>query len=182
MLERSLLPHPTSRPNGISAILVTLARQPSGALELTYTFHGNPNRIRFPEPATAKRADGLWRHTCCEAFIRVDACTAYHEFNFSPAGLWQVYAFSDYRIGGPMEIATAPSIVCRRQPDRLELQATLAAADLPPGVNLRLGLNVVVEAADGDLSYWALYHAPGKPDFHHPDTFNLELQMPCHSL
>jgi hypothetical protein len=33
----------------------------------------------------------------------------------------------------------------------------------------------VIEAADGSLSYWALRHPPGKPDFHHRDAFALEL-------
>ena len=33
-----------------------------------------------------------------------------------------------------------------------------------------------VEAADGTLSYWALRHAAGKPDFHHPDAFALEIE------
>jgi hypothetical protein len=33
----------------------------------------------------------------------------------------------------------------------------------------------VIEAIDGTLSYWALAHAPGSPDFHHLDCFALEL-------
>jgi hypothetical protein len=36
----------------------------------------------------------------------------------------------------------------------------------------------VVEEKDGLLSYWALNHPPGKPDFHHPDAFVLELTIP----
>jgi len=36
-------------------------------------------------------------------------------------------------------------------------------------------LTAVVECVDGALSYWALRHAAGKPDFHHPDTFALEI-------
>jgi len=31
------------------------------------------------------------------------------------------------------------------------------------------------EETNGRLSYWALAHPPGKPDFHHPDCFALEL-------
>ena len=30
-------------------------------------------------------------------------------------------------------------------------------------------------AACGGISYWALAHPPGKPDFHHADGFALEL-------
>jgi hypothetical protein len=40
---------------------------------------------------------------------------------------------------------------------------------------LRLALAAVSEAAGGRLTYWALQHPPGEPDFHHPDGFVLEL-------
>jgi hypothetical protein len=42
---------------------------------------------------------------------------------------------------------------------------------------LRLGLSAVIEENDGTISYWALKHLPGKPDFHHPDSFALELAL-----
>jgi hypothetical protein len=34
----------------------------------------------------------------------------------------------------------------------------------------------VVEDQSGKLSYWAVRHPPGKPDFHHPDCFALDLE------
>jgi hypothetical protein len=34
----------------------------------------------------------------------------------------------------------------------------------------------VVEDEHGALSYWALKHAPGKPDFHHPDSLALRVE------
>jgi hypothetical protein len=34
----------------------------------------------------------------------------------------------------------------------------------------------VIEENDGMLSYWSLKHPPGNPDFHHPDSFALELE------
>jgi hypothetical protein len=37
------------------------------------------------------------------------------------------------------------------------------------------GVSAVIEEANGAKSYWALAHPPGKPDFHHPDCFRLEL-------
>ena len=43
---------------------------------------------------------------------------------------------------------------------------------------LRLGLSAVIEDDSGKLSYWALKHPSGKPDFHHPDTFVLEIAPP----
>ena len=47
---------------------------------------------------------------------------------------------------------------------------------MPP---LRLALSAVVEADDGTLSYWALRHPPGRPDFHHADGFVLRLEGPA---
>jgi hypothetical protein len=41
---------------------------------------------------------------------------------------------------------------------------------------LRIGASAVIEDDGGALSYWALRHPPGKPDFHHPDAFALELE------
>ena len=34
----------------------------------------------------------------------------------------------------------------------------------------------VIEEVSGRKSYWALKHAPGRPDFHHPDAFALEVE------
>lgn len=36
-------------------------------------------------------------------------------------------------------------------------------------------LSAVIEEADGTISYWALAHPSDKPDFHHPDSFVLDL-------
>ncbi len=43
------------------------------------------------------------------------------------------------------------------------------------GRPLKLGLSVVIEDVDGNLTYWALAHPSDKPDFHHPDSFVLTL-------
>ena len=36
-----------------------------------------------------------------------------------------------------------------------------------------VGFSAILEEEDGTISYWALAHAPGRPDFHHPDCFAL---------
>jgi len=170
-----LQPHPGTRADYIESIAVEVTVLPTGALQLIYTLTGNLAAIRIPCIAPARRTDGLWQHTCFEVFIRAADSPAYREFNFSPSGLWQAYAFTDYRDGGLLEPAAGPSIECFTQPGRLTLHATIQPDDLPPGNRLRLGLTAVIEAADGAISYWALHHAAGKPDFHHPDTFALEI-------
>jgi len=59
----------------------------------------------------------------------------------------------------------------------LELAATVHLAGTPLGSSpaLRVALAAVIEEQDGRLAYWALRHPPGNPDFHHPESFTLEL-------
>ena len=99
----------------------------------------------------------------------------YLEFNFSPSGEWAVYAFRGYRDRGELEIELTPGIVVRKSVDRLELGAVICRDFIPQGGPLRLGLSAVVEDTEGVLSYWALRHPPGRPDFHHTDSFALQL-------
>ena len=60
----------------------------------------------------------------------------------------------------------------------LALKAEIPVALPPLTRSIRLALSAVVEAADGELSYWALRHPPGRPDFHHIDAFDLQLDGP----
>jgi len=43
-------------------------------------------------------------------------------------------------------------------------------------IAVRAAISAVIEEADGTKSYWALAHPPGKPDFHHADCFDLDLE------
>lgn len=52
-----------------------------------------------------------------------------------------------------------------------------AELDLPPKASF-IGLSAVIEDVDGNISYWAFHHPPGKPDFHHPESFALVLPVP----
>lgn len=125
---------------------------------------------------TKSRRDELWRHTCCEAFIKTRS--GYYEFNFAPNGDWAAYRFTGYREGmGQPEIAS-PEVGAHRHGDLWQLQAYLDLSGLP-GLRdddpLAIGLSAVIETKVGDISYWALAHPSDKPDFHHPDSFVLEL-------
>ncbi len=57
----------------------------------------------------------------------------------------------------------------------LQLEAVIAAADLPVGEPLELGLTAVIEEIDGSHTYWALHHPEARPDFHHRAGFTLSL-------
>ena len=165
--------HPDSICEAVIGIEVGVERPHPGALVLHYLVTGTIGELRLPQPARALRRDELWKHTCFEAFVREPAGEAYYEFNFSPSTEWAAYRFDGYR--GGMSLATAidpPRIEGRPDSDFYELRASL---DLPGSAPWRLGLSVVIEETNGSKSYWALAHPPGKADFHHPDSFILEL-------
>jgi hypothetical protein len=152
-----------------------------GVLALTYVLKGDIARLRIASLRQARQADRLWQHTCFEAFVSTKGSADYYEFNFAPSGEWAAYSFRRYRDGSPLiDAELAPQIAIRDGRDRLELDATVRTDRLaiirPPSV-LRLGLSAVLEAKGGILSYWALKHPPGKPDFHHSDSFALEFVL-----
>lgn len=43
--------------------------------------------------------------------------------------------------------------------------------ELRPEQPWHVGLSAVIESTEGEISYWALAHRPGRADFHHPDCF-----------
>ncbi len=172
-----LFHHPTSPVPWIESFRVELSAHPGDALYLRYEVAGDLAGLQIPRKRNAERADGLWRHTCFELFAGSEGTSAYREFNFSPSSQWQAYAFRAYREGGLLELAAAPHIATESLAGQLIVQVCLPLANLPTGDRLRVGLATVLEAQDGSLSYWASRHAPGKPDFHHPDTFALEIDL-----
>jgi hypothetical protein len=183
-----LAPHAATPCEAVRSIAVEVARSGRGALELTYAVEGDPRRVRLPETALPQRVDGLWRHTCFEAFIapereapsgadRAPAAAPpggpYIELNFSPSGEWAAYAFDGYRRGmRPLEDVPAPVISVDRDAGggRWSVRAAFNAGAYA-GTRTRLGLAAVIEDAEGRLAYWALGHPAGTPDFHHPGGF-----------
>ena len=176
-----LLCHPTTVNPSVRTIHATVERSAAGILYLRFRLAGAVSRLRIPPPAPARMASRLWEHTCFEAFLSIDGEPAYHELNFSPSSEWAAHAFRDYRDGGPIkDAALAPRIACLAGEDHLEVDCRLPLAALSEAhvrAPLRLGLSAVVEASDGALSYWALAHAPGRPDFHRRETFRLVLEQ-----
>jgi hypothetical protein len=174
-LSVTLACHPQTPSQAIRGISAVAGTAPGDILTLDFTLEADLSTLRIPEPRSSRRADGLWRHTCFEAFVMAEDGPGYREFNFSPSGEWAVYAFRSYRDAEDLEVELAPGIVVHRTRNRLELETRICHDFLPRGRPLRLGLSAVVENADGELSYWALRHPSGKPDFHHPAACVLQL-------
>lgn len=172
----SLSCHPNTPSQAIHEIDVVVEAA-SDNLMLTFCLVGNVSSLTIPESRPSRKVDHLWQHTCFETFVMAGEGPDYREFNFSPSGEWAAYAFRAYRDGRGMENVLAPEIVVRTTMERLELTAVICRDFLPQGGPLRLGLCAVVEDAEGVLSYWALRHPPGKPDFHHTDSFAVQLVL-----
>jgi hypothetical protein len=173
-----LLRHPNSSGTSAYEVEVEIARR-AAVLSLIYFVRGDVGQIRVPQKRTPTRTDGLWQSTCFEAFVRRAPSQAYQEFNFSPSLEWAAYRFDDYRRGMTAETtAAAPRIDVHTSESELRLSATLdlsGLAALPGTDDWRLALSAIIEEESGRKSYWALAHPPGKPDFHQPDGFALDL-------
>jgi hypothetical protein len=173
--------HPETATEAVHGIKARVCWTPEGALALTYVLTGDFTRLRVSPPGAPRRADRLWEHTCFEAFVSVNDKPAYYEFNFSPSGEWAAYSFRSYRDGGAAAAQDLePTITALALGDALELDAIIHLDHLPElhAAALRLALAAVIEEADGSISYWALKHPPGKPDFHHLDGFALAIAQP----
>ncbi len=173
--------HPSTPAEAVRGIAVLVCRPAGGELRIIFRLDADLPRILIPPPGLPRIDTQLWRHTCFEAFIAMDGQAAYHEFNFSPSGEWALYAFRGYRDGGPLADEKMRPRVAARSPDRrFELDAVIrldALSAIHPRASLRIGLSAVIESTDG-LSYWALRHRGGKPDFHDADAFALLIEPP----
>jgi hypothetical protein len=181
-MRHVLLLHPDSRCAAAAGVEVEATRPRPGALALSYLVRGARGELRLPPAAAPARTDGLWRATCFEAFVRAAGDEAYYELNFAPSTQWAAYRFSGYRTGmTAAKDISAPRMAARADADGYHLDIALEldwAPHLPGDAPWRLGLCAVLEETSGRLSYWALAHPPGRPDFHDPQSFALELPAP----
>ena len=167
--------HPTTPCSAVHSLQVAVERTADGDLRLQYALRGELAHIRIPSLQAPLATDGLWEHTCFEAFIGVQGDSGYHEFNFSPSSQWAAYAFSGYRERLAWQASDAPEVAFGAD---FLLQALIPATTLPANPArkpLQLGLTAVIETVTGEKSYWALKHPTEKPDFHHRHGFTHEI-------
>lgn len=171
LAKRALIAHPggAAPPISVSTKLTLLGRD---VLRIDYALVGALDRIAIPAPGIGDRSDGLWQHSCFEAFFRLPGL-GYAEYNFAPSGNWAAYRFDGYR-DGMQPADPAPYLHIERDAARIGLTAYVELGQLPIFPDA-MALTAVIEETDGTKSYWALAHPAGKPDFHHPDCFVLEL-------
>ena len=182
MTTTLLTRHPDTPCEAVRSIAVEAVRAPGGRLSLLYIAAGDAEDLYLPDPAPPVRTDELWKRTCFEAFILGDDGAAYHEFNFSPSTAWAAYRFTGRREGmtGAQEIGD-PRIEAGPMLNGYALAAELdlsASPILAPDGPWRLAITAVIEELYGRISYWSLAHPSGKPDFHSPEGFVLNLPAP----
>jgi hypothetical protein len=172
-MKVELVRHPSCPPDSVQRVKVRIARSLQ-KLELRYNLLGEMRDLGLPMPHQSRRRDELWKTTCFEAFIKPQGGEAYLEFNFAPTTDWASYHFTAYR-KGMRNAETTPSVEVDRGWGFFDLIATIPLGpELRADQPWRLGLSAITEI-DGAKSYWALAHPQGKPDFHHADSFAIEL-------
>jgi hypothetical protein len=172
-MEFTLIPHPDHLPKIEIKVRALVERQGTSGLRFQYTAEGQVGLINFGEWSRGGRTDGLWQHSCYEAFVGPAGGTRYLELNFL-SRRWAAYLFDDYRAGmrdAPIE----PFADSYGEMYATDLQN--AAVDLGPlgdsgmAGPLDVALTAIIEETSGHKSYWALAHADGPPDFHNRSCF-----------
>ena len=80
------------------------------------------------------------------------------------------------------EVVGGPAADVSRHGNELEADVDIHLGAIPgltaseiKDRKMRLAVSAVMQSEQGVISYWALAHPPGKPDFHHRDGFALRL-------
>ena len=169
-------PHPETPPLAARAITARI-KLTQHWLTLRWRIEGS-GALVVPPLAGKGRADGLWQATCFELFLKTPDSETYAELNLSPSERWAAYDFDTYRAGmGPRHMPRDPVCTMRLCKDLAIFDAAVPLAGLPP-LPWSCGLSAVIEEEGDRKSYWALAHAPGKPDFHAPTCFAATLPAP----
>lgn len=151
----------------------------NGVLAIHYLLSGKLDGIHIPAVSTKpRRRDALWKSTCFELFLASRDLPPYWEFNFSPAGDWNVYRMEAYRRIGFREETSIQrlQVEARQEAGGFVLSATI---DLNPVLEwdhpLDAGIAAIIKTKEGTESYWALAHPVAEADFHLRDSFTLVL-------
>ncbi|MGB3295489.1 MAG: DOMON-like domain-containing protein [Phormidesmis sp.] len=163
---------------------VTVLRK-GPVLSLFYRLEGDLSKVVVPPVAQKPgRRDHLWEQTCFELFLSAQLAptreTPYWEFNLSPAGHWNVFLLQPYRYRLKQESAlNSLPITVESSSTALYLAVSVDLSQLiDPARPLRIGISaVVVLMGEKALreTFWSITHPASQPDFHHPDSFAVQL-------
>jgi hypothetical protein len=147
-------------------------------LSIHYDMRGTLTEVDIPIQADRPiRKDSLWESTCFEFFLGVKDSERYWEFNLSPSGHWNVYRFDAYRQGMQEEMAfTKLPFNIQKRSNFLLLSLDLDLSRIiPEDQVIEVAISTVIRFEDDRISHWALIHPGEQADFHHRDSFILEI-------
>lgn len=171
-----LVPHPANPSDAVSEVWANV--RPSGRnILVSFCAIGRREEMVWPIALPPGFSDGLWRHSCFEAFFGVPGDPGYLELNMAPSRRWAAYRFDGYR-QGMRRAEAAPALRLAWTRYFTHLMAWWRIPDLPIDANSQIGLSAVIETSGGALNYFALAHPPGNPDFHNRDCFIATLPPP----
>lgn len=172
-----LEPHPDFPPLEVSGIEARIIGRDENWMRVRWRIEGSCQLV-VPAFAGKGRADELWRTTCFELFLKPLGGEGYSEINLSPSERWNAYDFDSYREGmRERPFPHEPECTIRLGSSFAIFDAAVPMAALPQA-DCAMGLSAVIEEQGGTVSYWALTHGEGKPDFHAPACFTVALPAP----
>ncbi|MCC0175664.1 DOMON-like domain-containing protein [Waterburya agarophytonicola K14] len=146
-------------------------------LNIQYLMSGDLLKVIIPGSKRSLRKYDLWEHTCFEFFLRLRNTTKYWEFNLSPSGDWNIFRFDNYRENIAEEMAFDSlffNLALEKNTLQLDLIIDLNKLNIAKK-DLDLAISTVVENRNKKLSYWALIHPATEADFHHQDSFIINI-------
>lgn len=177
MQTHPLIAHPGQSPLGVSSVEARIIGRDAQWLRVRWRIEGTQQLV-VPAFAGKGRADELWKTTCFELFLKPAGGEAYCEFNLSPSERWNAYDFDGYRAGmRERPFPHEPECTMRQGSSFAIFDAVLPIGGLPQA-DCTMGLSAAIEEQGGAISYWALAHPEGEPDFHAPACFAAVLPAP----
>lgn len=140
-------------------------------LQLSY-FVESADWLDFPSLSdTIERRDFLWENHCLECFFNLQNGddNGYFELNFSPAGFFNLYQFSDYRTPNQLPPIWADGSVCltdTAQTDGLMAYHLTVKLQQNQPLHIKQISPTAIIYQNGEPIFYAIKHA-NPPDFHH---------------
>jgi hypothetical protein len=177
MQTHLLVPHPDHPAAAVTGVEARIIGQDANWLRARWRIEGSQQLI-VPAFAGKGRTDALWQTTCFELYLKPLGGDAYCELNLSPSERWNAYDFDGYRAGmRERPFPHEPECTIRQGSTFAIFDAAIPVAGLPDQ-DCAMGLSAILEEQGGTISYWALAHPEGKPDFHAPACFAVALPAP----
>lgn len=177
MQTHQLSAHPAHPPARVSGVEARVIGFDADWLRVRWRIDG-AQALVIPPFAGRGRADGLWKTTCFELFLRPTGSDPYVELNLSPSERWAAYDFAFYRQSMTVRPASREPDCTMRQGSSFAIFDAAIPRDALPVLPAAANFAAVIEEQGGVKSYWALAHPADKPDFHDPACFVAELAPP----